>query len=105
MDYTEIIKAIIALITALVSAFFIPWLKAKIDAETLKKVSTYVDIAVSAAEQIYAAVDGDAKKSYVLRYLADKGIQFDSETIDNLIEASVLKLHHELYGGASNDGN
>ena len=52
MDYTEIIKAIIALITALVSAFFIPWLKAKIDAETLKKVSTYVDIAVSAAEQI-----------------------------------------------------
>ena len=50
-------------------------------------------------------MDGDAKKAYVLRYLADKGIQFDSETIDNLIEASVLKLHHELYGGASNAGD
>lgn len=98
MDYTEIIKAVLALITALVSAFFIPWLKTKIDAETLKKISTYVDIAVSAAEQIYTAMDGNAKKAYVLRYLADKGIQFDSETIDNLIEAAVLKLHHELYG-------
>ena len=53
MDYTEIIKAIIALITALVSAFFIPWLKAKIDAETLKKISTYVDIAVSSGADLY----------------------------------------------------
>lgn len=98
MDYTQIISAIIALISAMVSAFLIPWLKSKIDAETLKKVSTYVDIAVSAAEQLYTAVDGDAKKAYVLKYLADNGIRFDAETIDNLIEAAVLKLHHELYG-------
>ena len=56
MDYTQIISAVIALISALVSAFLIPWLK------------------------------------------AEKGIQFDVETIDKLIEAAVLQLHHELYG-------
>lgn len=33
-----------------------------------------------------------------MNFLAEKGIQFDVETIDKLIEAAVLQLHHELYG-------
>ena len=36
MDYTQIISAVIALISALVSAFLIPWLKTKIDADKLR---------------------------------------------------------------------
>ena len=84
MDYTQIISAVIALISALVSAFLIPWLKTK--------------IGVKAAEQLYTATDGAAKKAYVVNFLAEKGIQFDVETIDKLIEAAVLQLHHELYG-------
>lgn len=64
-----------------------------------------VDIAVRAAEQLYNATDGAEKKAYVLRYLASKGIQFDSDTVDKMIESAVLTLHHELYGGASDAGN
>lgn len=102
MDYTQIISAVIALISALVSAFLIPWIKKKISAEDLKKWQAYVEIAVRAAEQLYAANEGAEKKAYVLQYLAERGIVFDSDTVDKLIEAAVLTLHHELYGGADN---
>lgn len=98
MDYTQIISAVIALISALVSAFLIPWIKTKIDADKLQTVRAYVEIGVKAAEQLYAASEGDKKKAYVISFLAEKGIQFDVETIDKLIEAAVLQLHHELYG-------
>lgn len=98
MDYTQIISAVIALISALVSAFLIPWIKTKIDADKLQTVRAYVEIGVKAAEQLYTASEGDKKKAYVISFLAGKGIKFDVETVDKLIEAAVLQLHHELYG-------
>lgn len=98
MDYTQIISAVIALISALVSAFLIPWLKTKIDANKLQTIKTYVEIGVKAAEQLYTATDGKEKKAYVINFLAEHGIRFDVSTIDQLIEAAVLQLHHELYG-------
>ena len=98
MDYTQIISAVIALISALVSAFLIPWLKTKIDANKLQTIKTYVEIGVKAAEQLYAATDGEEKKAYVINFLAEHGIRFYVSTIDQLIEAAVLQLHHELYG-------
>ena len=98
MDYTQIISAVIALISALVSAFLIPWLKTKIDANKLQTIKTYVEIGVKAAEQLYTATDGEEKKAYVINFLAEHGIRFDVSTIDPLIEAAVLQLHHELYG-------
>ena len=98
MDYTQIISAVIALISALISAFLIPWIKTKIDADKLQTLRTYVEIGVKAAEQLYAATDGEEKKAYVINFLAEHGIRFDVSTIDQLIEAAVLQLHHELYG-------
>ena len=98
MDYTQIISAVIALISALVSAFLIPWLNTKLDAIKLQTIKTYVEIGVKAAEQLYAATDGEEKKAYVINFLAEHGIRFDVSTIDQLIEAAVLQLHHELYG-------
>ena len=90
MDYTQIISAVIALISALVSAFLIPWLKTKIDANKLQTIKTYVEIGVKAAEQLYTATDGEEKKAYVINFLAEHGIRFDVSTIDQLIEAAVL---------------
>ena len=98
MDYTQIISAVIALISALVSAFLIPWLKTKIDADKLQTLRTYVEIGVKAAEQLYTAAEGDKKKAYVISFLAGKGITFDVEIVDKLIEAAVRQRHHELYG-------
>ena len=82
MDYTNIISAVIALISALVSAFLIPWIKERVGADKLKKW-----------------------QAYVLHYLAEKGIKFDSDTVDKMIESAVLTLHHELYGGSNGTEN
>ena len=67
MDYTEIISAVIALISALVSAFLIPWIKERVGADKLKKWQAYVEIAVRAAEQLYNANEGAEKKAYSRR--------------------------------------
>lgn len=105
MDYTQIITAVIALLSALVTAFVIPWIKERIGAERLAKWQQYVEIAVRAAEQLYSAEQGEAKKAYVVQYLAGKGIRFDTETVDRMIEATVLTLHNQLYGGGGNANN
>ena len=49
MDYTKIITTFLALVSALVSAFLVPWLKEKIGSEKLKKWQSVVEIAVRAA--------------------------------------------------------
>ena len=101
MDYTKIILSVIALINAVLSTFLIPWLKKKIDAEELKKWQTYTDI--KAADQLFKSSEGAEKKAYVQHYLASKGIKYDAETVDKMIESSVLMLHHELFGNNTED--
>ena len=56
----------------------------------------WVDIAVSAAEQLYDAAQGGQKKLYVLGFLRDKGYDIDEDEIDLAIEAAVLRLHKEI---------
>lgn len=97
MDYTNIIGAVITLLTAILTTFIIPWLKEKYGCEKLKKWQAYVNIAVEAAEQLYDVTEGEEKKAYVVEYLASKGIKFDSDTVDKMIESAVLTLHNELY--------
>ena len=64
-----------------------------------------MEIAVKAAEQLYNANEGRGEKAYVLHYLAERGIKFDSDTVDKMIESAVLTLHHELYGGSNGTEN
>lgn len=93
IDLTPVVNAVIALITAVVSAFLIPWIKEKIEAEKLEKVMGWVTIAVEAAEQIYRESGmGAKKKAYVLDFLAKKGITLDVDSIDAMIESAVLDL-------------
>lgn len=96
IDITFVVEALITLIFACVSAFLIPWIKTKISNEKLAEVSEWVDIAVLAAEMIYNQTGmGEKKKAYVEKFLAEKGFKLDAESIDALIEASVLKLKAE----------
>lgn len=103
MDLTNIIGAVITLIVALLTTFIIPWLKEKYGAAKLQKWQSYVDIAVQAAEQLFDASQGEEKKAYVLQYLATKGIKFDAETVDKMIESAVLLLHAALKEGNKNE--
>lgn len=97
IDITQIIFGIITILVGLAEAFLIPWLKAKVGNEKLAKIVDTIDIFVAAAEQIAArdGYDGAWKKQHVIELLEKNGYTVD-ETIDEFIEAAVIKLHNEL---------
>lgn len=92
IDYTELIQAIITLFAVLISSFLIPFLKEKLSKERYEKLKTWVSVAVKAAEQLYGSKTGKQKKEYVLAYLKEKGIAFDTKEIETLIESEVYKI-------------
>ena len=96
-DVTVIIECVITLILSVVTIVVIPYIKTKINAETLNEIIKWVKIAVQAAEMIYTeSVMGKQKKAYVITFLKDKGIIFDEEKIDALIESAVHELNKEI---------
>lgn len=93
IDLTPIMEAIIALVAAVITAFVIPWLKGKIDADKLEKIELWVTVAVEAAEQLYNGTGrGEEKKAYVVKFLQEKGFTLDPDSLDKLIEAAVFNL-------------
>ena len=97
-NLTPIVAALIFLLSALISAFVIPYLRARTTKEQLDEAMFWVRHFVEAAEQIYTANDGEAKKNYVLNKLTEKGYEIDLDELSDLVESEVLKLHAELYG-------
>lgn len=98
IDLTEIISAAVLLIVALLSAFLIPLIKHKVNAEKLDEIRVWVEIAVRAAEQIFHGTGlGAEKKEFVMTFLRERGFTLNREALDNIVEAAVLELKNELY--------
>lgn len=97
IDITQIVLGIVTLLVGLAEAFLIPWIKTKISNEKLAKIVDTIDIFVAAAEQIATrdGYDGAWKKQHVIELLEKNGYTVD-DTIDEFIEAAVIKLHNEL---------
>ena len=94
IDLTPIANAVISLLALLITAFLVPWLKAKVSAEKLSNIQKWAKIAVAAAEMIYKESGmGTLKKQYVTEYLKGKGYTLDVDTVDALIEAAVLEMN------------
>ena len=97
IDLTVIVEAGLTFCIGAVSAFFMTWMKRKGSVEKLAEVSEWVQIAVTAAEQIYAGPGrGAEKKADVLKFLNDRGYTVDMDAIENLIEAAVYELPEKL---------
>lgn len=96
MDITIIIEAVFALVAAVITAIVIPYIKSRTTAQQQAEINAWVEIAVTAAQQLYHQADGAARKEYVKDFLAGKGYDVDGEEIDNAIEAAVLRLHQAL---------
>ena len=101
MNITEVLEAVAYLIVVLLSAFVVPAIKNKVGAQRMDTFLKWVDIAVAAAEQVYESTQGSVKKMYVVSYLESKGFHVDEDELNLAIEASVNRLHSELYGGAA----
>lgn len=100
INLTPVVEAVVALCVALVTTFLIPYIKSKTTKEQQAKISGWVKIAVSAAEQVYVGSGrGKEKKAYVIQFLKNKGFTVDMDAIDKLIESAVYALK-----GGSTDG-
>lgn len=94
-DITDIIECVIALLSALVSAFLIPYIKNQLGENKRSQLNFWVKTAVKAAEQLYGSKTGQQKKEFVVSFLLSKGIVVDVDDITALIESEVYKLTQE----------
>ena len=91
-DITPIVEALIAVLSAVITGFFIPLIKSKLTAEKSEALKFWVGIAVNAAEQLYGSNTGQQKKEYVVSFLLSKGIVFNIDEVTAMIESEVYKL-------------
>ena len=85
IELTPILKAVLALAAALITAFVIPWVKSKTTAQQQEILARGVHTAVFAAEQVYGSGWGRDKMRYAEEYLRKRGYAVDID----LIEATV----------------
>ena len=92
-DITPVRVAVAALLAALITAIVIPYIKTKTTTDQQRQINTWVQIAVSAAEQIYNGPGrGEDKKKYVVEWLRQHGVTVDADKLDAMIEAAVYDL-------------
>lgn len=92
IDFTAVIQALIALLSAVITGLFIPLIKSKLSAEKSDALKFWVGVAVKAAEQLYGSKTGKQKKEYVVSFLLSKGIVFNVDEVTAMIESEVYKL-------------
>lgn len=95
---TVIIKAIIMVLSVLVSSVLIPYLKDKIGENKYAELCNYVEWAVRCAEQLYTPEQWSEKKEYVTAYIIRKAkelnMELTEEDINVLIEGIVNLVKH-----------
>ena len=91
-DMTDIIEAVVVLISAIITTFLLPYIRQKLSDEKRQKLIFWIETAVKAAEQLYGSKAGQQKKDYVVAFLLSKGIVADIDEVTALIESEVYKL-------------
>lgn len=95
-----VLKIVVSVACALISAFVIPLLKEKLSDIKYQRLLEMVEIAVRAAEQtIKGSGQGHIKKDEVINYVSawmmQHGIDISEEQLDQLIEAAVYSMNNE----------
>ena len=99
IDLTPILQLVIMLLSALVTAFVIPWVKSRASAQQWEALVNVTRTAVFAAEQVYGSGWGREKLRYAEEYIRKKGYTVDVD----LIEATVLQHFGHLDGDIAED--
>lgn len=85
IDLTQIVIALIGLLSAFITYRLIPWLKANTDVKQQTMIRAAIQTAVFAAEQIYGAGDGAKKFDYVVNWLKEKGYDVSKTEIEGAV--------------------
>ena len=92
IDLTQIILALITLISGILTSFLIPYLKQRMTAAGQERLSALIRVGVFAAQQLFQSDEGIRKKAYVIQLLEQQGYSIDSDEIDARIEAELMSL-------------
>jgi len=93
-----IVNAVVATIGIVVAAVGVQ--VRKVQASTANNhnadfINKVAEIAVQAAEQVYGAASGDAKKGYAIdfaeKWLASRGVKVDLDLLDTALESAVMR--------------
>lgn len=96
MTFNQIFEAVLQILLIIIGGLLIPYIKTKWGEENYQKILRSVEIAVSAAEQIYKNVPNKnaQRYDYVVNYLIhEKGIKLSQEEMKALIEDAVLRIN------------
>lgn len=94
IDITNIIIALIGVLSAVITTVVVPLIKTKLNAKEIAIIEQLASIAVYAAQQIYQSSETQEKKDYAISYmkneLAKYNITISEDAISTYIEG-VLK--------------
>lgn len=96
----DILKIIVSISCALISAYLIPFIHSKLQDVKYQNLLEIVEIAVRAAEQTVAgAGKGKRKKQEVITFVTtwakEHGVSITEEQLSQLIEAAVFNMNLE----------
>ena len=94
-----IVQVIVIICSILFVRFVIPLLKDKLNQKQYEQIKALVNDAVFAVEQLIGAGKGSEKKeeviTFVMNYIAAKGINITRKQVDILIESAVFVMNRE----------
>ena len=102
MDITVILELVVKLIFTLITIFLLPKLKAliseKVAESDQKKIIRWVELAVQAAEEAERSglIDKKAKYTFALDFLGKRGVTFDPDTMQALIDSTCWELFNQF---------
>ena len=109
MDITVILELMIKLIFAVLTIFVVPKLKAliseKVAESDQKKIIRWVELAVQAAEEAERSglIDKKAKYQYAKDFLEKRGVTFDADTMQALIDSTCWELFNQFKEDSDSD--
>lgn len=109
MNITPILELVVKLIFAAVTIFLIPKIKellaAKVAESDQKKIIRWVELAVQAAEEAERAglIDKKAKYQYAKSFLEARGVTFDADTMQALIDSTCWELFNQFKNDAESE--
>ena len=82
VDLTDLFKAVLAVLSTLLTGYLIPWLRAKAGKEKQEMVNCWIDVAVYAAQQLYEIQTISDRLDYAARWLEEHNITVDRAQIE-----------------------
>lgn len=108
-NITPILELVVKLIFTLITIFLVPKLKelisTKVAESDQKKIIRWVELAVQAAEEAARSglIDKKAKYQYAKDFLEKRGVTFDADAMQALIDSTVWELFNQFKEDSDSD--